>query len=194
MNHILAIEAGAAACAPYHEIVRKVYLTFPTKAFIGFEDQQYEVLNEIAKFFSVPITAVQVTGSAKLGRSLHKQTPFIPGESDLDVAIIDAGLFVWYMELVLRESQGYSNRASFPVRGGQTTQEKYIQYLSKGIFLPDIMPNCPARASLQNFFGLLSDKHTNLFCKISAAIYISQTCFENKQRSAVKIHITKRPI
>jgi len=194
MNHIQAIEAAAAAGTPYHEIVRKVYLTYPTNAFIGFEDQQYELLNEIAQFFKVPITAVQVTGSAKLGRSLHQQTNFIRGQSDLDVAIIDAGLFVWHMELGLRRSKGYSNRASFPLRHGQTTQEEYIQYISKGIFRPEIMPNCPERAQLRNFFGLLSNKHTNLFGSISAAIYVSQACFESKQRSAVKIHIESRPL
>jgi hypothetical protein len=194
MNHIQAIEAGAASGAPYHEIVRKVYLTYPTKAFVGFEDQQYEVLNEIAQYFNVPITAVQVTGSAKLGRSLHKQTDFVPGESDLDVAIIDAISFVWNLELGLRVSKGYSNRASFPLRHGQSTQEMYIQYISKGIFRPDLMPNCPERAQLHNFFGLLSNKHTNIFGSISAAIYVSQACFESKQRSAVKIHIENRPL
>lgn len=194
MNHVQAIEAAATTATPYYEIVRKVYLTFPTKAFIGFEDQQYEVLNEIAQYFNVPITAVQVTGSAKIGRSLHKKTEFIAGKSDLDVAIIDAGLFLWNMELVLRVSKGYSDRASFPLKRGQSTQEEYIQYLSKGIFRPDLMPTCPERAQLGNFFGLLSNKHTNLFSKISAVIYISQKCFEIKQRSAVKVHIENRPL
>ena len=51
MNHIESIEAGLAAKKPYNEIVRKIYLAYPTKAFIGDEERQYIIMNEISCFF-----------------------------------------------------------------------------------------------------------------------------------------------
>ena len=194
MNHLEAINAAIAAKTPYTEIVRKVFLTFPTQAFVGLEDHQYAILNEISEYFGVPITAVHVTGSAKLGRSLHKRTDFRAGESDLDVAIIDTRLFVNYMEIVLRRSKGYSDRSVFPIRDGQSTQEEYIRYLARGIFRPDLMPTGPERADWQNFFGRLSGMHAKLFRSISAAIYVSQSCFEAKQRSAIRHHAENGPL
>ena len=194
MNHLEAINAGIAAKTPYAEIVRKVFLTYPTKAFVGSEDQQYAILNEISDHFDVPINSVQITGSAKLGWSLHKKADFRPGESDLDVAIIDSRLFVKHMEMVLRKSKGYPDRSAFPLRDRQSTQEEYIRYLAKGIFRPDLMPTGPERAIWQDFFGRLSRVHANLFRSISAAIYISQACFEAKQRSAIRNHAENGPL
>ncbi|MBS0442066.1 MAG: hypothetical protein JSR38_08950 [Proteobacteria bacterium] len=38
MDHLDAIDAGLAAKRPYNEIARKVFLTYPTRAFVGDED------------------------------------------------------------------------------------------------------------------------------------------------------------
>ena len=186
MEHLEAIDAGVTARQPYNEIVRKVFLTYPTKAFVGNEEQQYDILNHVADYFRVPITCIQVAGSAKLGHSIHKKTPFIPGQSDLDLAIIDCQLFAWHLEVGLKLSKGYSDGTSFPVRDGSSTQSEYLRYLARGIFRLDLMPTGPQRADWNNFFGRLSAKHATLFKSISAAVYLSQGCFESKQRSAIK--------
>lgn len=39
--------------------VAQVFLTYPTKAFVGHEERQYEILNDVADFFIVPITSIQ---------------------------------------------------------------------------------------------------------------------------------------
>jgi len=186
MNHLDAIDVGLDAHTPYHEIARKVYLTYPTKAFVGDEERQYEILNEISQFFRIPITCVQVAGSAKTGRSFHKGTDFTLGESDLDVAIIDAGLYIHYTEIVLSAAKGYSDRSGFPIKNGRSTFNEYTEYLAKGLFRPDLMCTGQARAEWMAFFGKLSARHGEIFKSISAAIYLSQAFFENKQRSAVK--------
>jgi len=190
MDHLDAIDAGLAAKRPYNEIARKVFLTYPTKAFVGKEECQFEILNAVSGFCRVSITAVQVAGSAKLGHSLHKKTMFTPGQSDLDLAIIDGPLFTSYLEVGLKLSKGYSDGASFPIRGSISTQAEYLRYLARGIFRPDLMPNGPERADWGNFFGQLAAKHVALFKSISAAIYLSQGCFESKQRSAIKARAT----
>lgn len=186
MNHLDAIDAGLAAHRPHNEIVRKVFLTYPTKAFVGNEERQFEILNEVAEHFRVPITSIHAAGSAKLGLSIHKKTTFTPGHSDLDLAIIDSRLFSRYLELGLKLSKGYSDGASFPTRNGTSTQAEYLQYLARGIFRPDLMPVGTEKAAWSNFFGKLSAKHTTVFKSISGAIYLSQGCFESKQRSTIK--------
>jgi hypothetical protein len=72
--------------------------------------------------------------------------------------------------------------------------EEYIQYLARGIFRPDLMPAGPDRAAWHNFFGKLSDKHSDVFKSISASVYLSQAVFEQKQRSAIKNYQADRPI
>lgn len=194
MDHLDAIDAGVTAKKPFHEIARKVFLTYPTKAFVGKEEQQFEILNDVASHFRVPITSIQVAGSAKLGYSLHKKAAFAPGQSDLDLAIIDGSLFAHYLEIGLKLSKGYSDGTVFPIRDGASTKTEYLRYLARGIFRPDLMPIGQQRADWNNFFGQLSARHSALFKSISAATYISQSCFESKQRSAIRARAAKDAI
>ncbi|MDO9066833.1 MAG: hypothetical protein Q7W05_00025 [Deltaproteobacteria bacterium] len=194
MDHLEAIDVGLAAKKPHNEIARKVFLTYPTKLFVGDEERQFEILNEVSEYFRVPITCIHAAGSAKLGHSIHKNTAFTPGRSDLDLAVLDSGLFTRYLELGLKLSKGYSNGASFPMRSGGSTQVEYLRYLSRGIFRPDLMPTGLEKADWSNFFGKLSAKHATVFKSISGAIYLSQGCFESKQRSAIKARAAKETI
>jgi len=186
MNHLEAIDAGLLAKRSHNEIARKIFLTYPTSAFIGDEERQYDILDEVAQHFNIPITSVQAAGSAKIGYSLHKNRSFTAGESDLDLSIIDAQLFAKYLGLGMETSKGYSDNTVFSIRGSQTARDEYLRYLAKGIFRPDLMPIGKARAAWNNFFGRLSLKHSDRFKSISAAIYLSQPCFEFKQRSVIK--------
>lgn len=194
MNHIESIEAGLAAHRPYNEIVRKVFLAYPTKAFVGEEERQYLILNEISVFFGVPIMSVQVAGSAKIGTSFHKRRDFDPGNSDLDIAIIDINLFQKYMEKIYTETKGYSDGTGFSMRDGQSVVDEYKTYLTKGIFRADLMPSGETRKQWNQFFGQLSGRHGDLFKSINAAIYLSQAFFEGKQRSAIKSYIDSKAL
>jgi hypothetical protein len=194
MDHIDAIEIGLREAAPFHEIARKIFLTYPTKAFVGAEEQQFTVLNAIREFFDVPITAIQVAGSAKTGKSFHAQKDFVQGTSDLDVAIVDARLFSKYAETVIRVSKRFSDQSVFPMRRGRSTYREYVDYIAKGMFRPDCMPVCPERAHWHSFFGNLSTQHTNLFGSINACIYLSEGFFESKQRSVIKNYVDSKAI
>jgi hypothetical protein len=194
MNHIEAIEAGLDAGTPYHEIARKVYLTYPTKVFVGQEERQFAILNEIGSFFDVSITSVQVAGSAKTGRSFHQRQDFRPGDSDLDIAIIDTHLFTRYSEAAFRLSRGFSDQSVFPIRDGAPAYEEYARYLARGVFRPDLMPVGPERARIRNFFDQISAKHSDLFSSITGSFYMSQVFFENKQRSSIKSYVDSKAI
>lgn len=194
MDHIHCIDKGLSDSVSHAEIVRKVYLTFPTKIFLEEPDRQYEILNEISTFFSIPITSVQVTGSAKTGRSFHKKRAFESGISDLDIAIVDPELYRKYIEMVFRKSKGYKNKTIFPIRQGRSTFREYQDYVLKGIFRADLMPTCRERGEWDAFFGKISRRHGDLFKRVSASIYFSEIFFEYKQCSSIKCHIENRGI
>ncbi|QNR96240.1 hypothetical protein ICJ04_11890 [Stenotrophomonas sp. 169] len=186
MDHIAAIDAGLAGKVEPGMIARKVFLTYPTMAFVGQEDLQFDILNSVSDKWGVPISSIHVCGSAKIGVSVHKGTPFASGTSDLDLAIIDAGLFVRYMEAVANLTRNYSIRSSFPLVKGVSYREQYLSYLTKGMLNPDFMPVSPMRADWSNFFGRLSSDHSKAFKSISAMIYLSERFFETKQRSVIQ--------
>lgn len=194
MDHLEAIEVGLAGGRPHAEIARKLFLTYPTKVLIGDEERQFRILDAVSVRFGVPIMNIHVCGSAKTGRSFHKRTDFSPKNSDLDVAIIDARLFASCLEEGLRLSRGYSDQTRFPMRAGGSTFEEYRQYLARGIFRPDLMPVGPYRANWNDFFVALSNSHSDLFRSITAGVYLSQACFEQKQRSVIRNYLADRPI
>ncbi len=191
MNHLNVIEKALEEGVAHTDIIRKVYLTYPTYAFVGDEEVQFEILNKIANFFSISINSIQVTGSGKIGRSLHKERDFDSKVSDLDISIIDSSLFVQYMEIVFKVTNGHRDGTLFPMDTllGGSIKAKYLAYLNKGMFRFDMMPSGEERAKVREFFSKLSTEYNYKFKSINAGIYLSQSFFEMKQRSAIEAHV-----
>ncbi|MEM0575658.1 hypothetical protein [Flavobacterium polysaccharolyticum] len=194
MTHLESIDEGLKSNKPHNEIVRKIYLTYPTSALIGNEERQFQILNEISEYFSIPIMNVQVVGSSKTGYSFHKKTTFSFLKSDLDIAIIDGNLFQHYTECVFKSTNGFTDRTGFPFYDGKSTYQQYVNCVAKGIFRPDLMPTGKKRLNWLKFFGQLSSKNKDLFKSINAGIYLSQTFFEYKQTSNINEYILTKPI
>ena len=194
MNYIESIEKGLNEKKSHREIVRKVFLSFPTMAFIGNEEREFLIFNEIANYFCIPLNSIQIVGSAKTGRSFHKNSTFCSKNSDLDVAIIDANLFLRYTEYVFLKSKGFRDRSGFPRIEGQSVFNQYIQYVSRGIFRPDLMPSSKKRANWNRFFGKISTNNKDLFKSINAGIYLSEAFFEQKQTKIIENYLESKPL
>lgn len=194
MTHLESIVEGLNGNRPHSEIVRKIYLTYPTAVFVGNEERQFQILNEISEHFSVPIMNIQVVGSSKTGYSFHKRTVFNYLTSDLDIAIIDPNLFQHYTEWVFKNTRGFTDRTGFPFLDGRSTYSQYVSAVAKGIFRPDLMPTGKKRLSWLKFFGQLSGKNKDLFKSINGGIYLSQTFFEFKQASNITEYISVKPL
>lgn len=193
MNHIESIEKSLSEKLSHNEIVRKVYLTYPTIALINQEEKQFDILNAISLYFNIPINHIQVCGSSKVGKSFHKVSNFTPKISDFDIAIIDSNLFLKYSELVFDVTNGLQNITKFTTSKGNN-YESYVQYISKGIFRPDLMPSCKERVDWFKFFHQLSLKHNDYFKSINAGIYNSQLFFEYKQAKNIRDYINYKKI
>lgn len=181
------IRSGVDQGLSNEEICRKIYLTYPTYAFEGDFEMEFELLNRISYEFNLPITAVQIAGSAKTGYSYFKSTEFVKGSSDLDIAIIDPYLFQAYCEIVMQETRGLKDLSRFKRTADTDNYKAYIKYIANGYFRPDLMPACEPRKEWFNFFNKLSQNYVNYFSDINAGIYFSELFFEYKQSENIDI-------
>ena len=181
MKYNAGIELGLRNGVPHEEIARKIFLCYPTNVFVDNEEVGFEILNQISIHFRVPFMSVQVVGSSKVGFSYHQDREFVPGESDLDIAIIDTSLFVKYSEIVFRVTNGYTSRQMFE----QGSDSRFTKGLAKGMMRPDLMPRCQEKNEWFDFFRQLSSRYYRLFDNINGGIYASYFFFENKQAGVV---------
>lgn len=145
-----------------------------------------ELLHSIRKLvsaeFSLSTRDILVCGSAHVGYSIFKQREFIPGTSDLDLGIISPVLFSKMVEQVIDLTRGYTDLTAFDRRNGVNLKDEFVRYVAeKGMIRPDLLPNCPIKRRWFEFFDQLSQNHLGDFKKISAAIYLSESCFASKQ-------------
>ncbi len=184
--HTKGIKTGKRKNLKSNVIARKLYLCYPTHAFMGDEksyDMQFDIYNEISEYFNISINSIKAAGSGQTGHSFYKNTDFNPGKSDLDIAIIDLNLFNRYIEIVYKNTNGLRDRSKFKDDG---TYKQYCSYLAKGIFRPDLMPYCKERREWFAFFNKLSERYFELFKDINAGIYASQQFFEFKQAESLE--------
>lgn len=177
------------------KITRKIYLVFPTHAFKDQYDLQLELLSEVSCYLDVPISSIHIVGSAKTGISFVKGTSFCPDKSDIDIAIVDHYLYFKKFEQSHKESNGW-NTNSFNIQDNPEETKKqrklFLDYLQKGIFRPEIMPNSTERAHWLNFFNRLSGKYSKYCNGITAWIYAGEHFLTFKQQSAVESFLSNK--
>lgn len=178
-----AIRIGIANHEPVEQISRKIYLSFPTKAFIGYEDIEFEILNKIASHLDVPFPSIQVVGSAKTGYSYINKRDFTPSKSDLDIAVISSKLFKFCLDYTYKETNGYAVFTNFE---RPDDPEKFYGNIFLGFINPYNLPYGNFRQEWIGFFNELSTHYYDYFRQISGGIYATQYLFEMKQARAIE--------
>lgn len=192
MDHKKLIENGAEARLPIRQIARQLYFLAPSHAFEGNYELQLRLYERICEFLSLPLSAIRLVGSGHTGFSLVKNTVFDKENSDLDVAIVDASLYLELFELAFDVTSGWRDISKFPGRGlqQQNNRESFLKYLRKGVIRPDLMPASPRKAEWSNFFGQLADDYSKFCNGISAGIYARELFMAAKQESAIKTYLS----
>lgn len=194
MKHI-GIDTGISNGNTDTEIARKIFLSYPTSVFENKHEIEFDIKNKISQFFDIPITSVQVAGSAKLGYSYHKSKIFEIGESDLDIAIINTDLYLRYAMIAFQKTNGYTDLSHFKQQGtlgGVKVKDNFIKYLARGILRPDLLPNCEEKIDWFKFFNNLSSEYIKIFKNINAGIYCNEKFYEHKQSDVIKKYKNKR--
>ncbi|WPE20492.1 hypothetical protein [Shinella zoogloeoides] len=165
-----------------------IYLSNYPACFIGKEAHWHGLRTRVAKNFQVDVSSIRLAGSGHLGVSAFKKTSFKSRDSDLDLAIISPNLFAKYLGWVIVSTQSFRRLSNFPrLRDGKSGVESFKQYVSeKGMIRPDLLPAGKFKTEWIDFFREISSEYEG-FCKnISAAIYITEDCFVEKQVPTVR--------
>ncbi|HDR2353828.1 TPA: hypothetical protein QCH65_000979 [Enterobacter roggenkampii] len=192
MERVEIIKGCISSGRNHEDIIGQIYLSMPTFAFEANYDKQYNIMKKISERLCVPYYGIQVTGSAKIGVSLHKKKAFSAASSDLDVAIIDKDLFIKTSEAIFNETNGLARRdvfARYTDRNTGREVDKYEEYkrnLLKGIIIDNSMPTGDTKRNWAKLFDELSGEYRKDFKSISGAIYMSQYYFIHKQKSIIQ--------
>lgn len=163
------------------DIVRKLFLIHPTHAFNENLNAADDILNRVSLEFNIPINDILVCGSAKIGFSLYKNTSYVPGVSDLDLAIINNHLYCNIFNKILSETRNYSKRDLFS--GNKLDRYKYG--INLGMINYIFMPNIKLKKDLMKFFDEISIDHRGAFSSISCCFYMSEENFKQKQINGI---------
>lgn len=167
------------------ERARRLFITEPPASLVSDHDREFAIKTDISKFFAVPYSVVSFCGSAQIGFSVHKDTPFEPGVSDLDAACIDAHLFQRAWMDVIKATRAFTDSTPFGHRGPESINQLRDQIVKRGMIRIDAMPISELSQNWSAFQGEISRKHTTMFRRISVAIYINEYAFCWKQDSAL---------
>lgn len=153
------------------EVIDK-YLLFGTPyIFRNNESLYYQLLKDIEKYFGVGRENVFVVGSSKLGFSISpiKRYKEWGEDSDIDIAIIDYGVFLNYW----KETYTYN-----PDCDARTIKENerfamFLSYLSKGWLRPDMFP----KKMGDELFSFLRELHGLYNYKVRVGFYADRFFF-----------------
>ena len=186
MNCLEGIKNSLIKDEETREIARKIYLSFNSEIFKQNQDTEFYIKNQISKRFEIPFSSIEIVGSSKTGFSFFKDKKFIPGSSDLDIAIISLPLFNKFCELSHEITSGYSDLSSFPFFKGTRTDNQFRKGISNGYVNPFFMPNCEFKNDWLVFFNSISNDYFELFKSINGGIYASEYYFEYKQIECIE--------
>ena len=167
------------------ERARRLFLTERPASLNRQEDREFAIKTEVSNFFGTPYAGVAFCGSGQIGFSVHKNTLFEPGISDLDAACIDTHLFQQAWMDVIDSTRAFTDLSAFGQRGQAGVNLLRDQIVRRGMIRVDAMPNSRLSQEWRRFQNTLSAKHTDLFQKITLAVYINEYAFCWKQDSAL---------
>jgi hypothetical protein len=90
MNYAEWIHEQHARCVPIEQIAEDV-LDGPVLSVDA--ERLTSLLQDVSQLLAVPVADIQIVGSARFGFSLRDGAPFDPSFSDLDLAVVNAGLY-----------------------------------------------------------------------------------------------------
>lgn len=192
MDRHAVIDFEFARGAKSDAIARRVYIVEFPAALKDYSAEFFDIIERVRDFFGVPINDIRLGGSAQSGYSFHENRPFVLGQSDLDLAIVNTSLFEKYLRIVQArivpdpESVPTPNQSLFPTRRGNSVYNQFLKKVAiEGALFPQLMPICPEVQDIIDFQNRLSEMYTRFFKDISVVFFLSCAFFEFRQRSNI---------
>lgn len=170
-----------------HERARRIFLEEPSFALTTKKEFEFEIKSRISAHFNVQFRSIVFCGSAHLGFSPHKDTEFVPGASDLDVAIIDMGTFQSVWMLLVEATRAFTDLSGFRTfpNPDKIIEEVRGMMVRRGLIHLASMPTSRKLDYHRIFFDQLSKPYREVFSKINVTFYMNEYAFCWKQNSAL---------
>ena len=123
----------------YSVLVRKYLFHGIPFVFENRESEYYDFRAEIANQWNVRFHEVLILGSAKLGYSYYKRTPFSLN-SDIDVSIVNPWLFEEFVKAIADIQYQIDRSKIRMTHEGMIEYNRFLKYMVKGWMRPDLLP------------------------------------------------------
>ena len=136
----------------------------------------HQIIKETSLHFEIPYHHIKVIGSAHMGFSFidknkNDKVKYYDQKSDIDIAIINADLFISTHKKTFIATEAFTNNVSFKT---PQSSKYYRENVPHGFIRPDSIACIEEREKWLNFFHNLS-KDSNII--ISGALYLDETFF-----------------
>lgn len=153
---------------------------------------EFDIKQSISHHYQCDFRSVVFCGSAHLGFSPTKDTDFRPGDSDLDVAIIDHNLFQAVWRDAVNATRAFNDLSVFgsePNATRRVTEFRDMMF-KRGLIHAHNLPRGEPFDQDRRFIDRLSARYTRLFKTISISFYMNEYAFAWKQDSSIQ-HIIR---
>ncbi len=168
-----------------YDKVRRLFIEERAYALKDNRNVEYEIKKEISEYFGISYSSVSFTGSAQLGFSVHKDKLFLQGESDLDVACIDIGLYQECWIDIVDSTKAFTDFTNFSFPQRDKIDQLKDAILRRGVIRIQLLPKSKLSLRLKDFESRLSRRYIEYFNGISVAIYMNEYAFCWKQDSSL---------
>ena len=162
---------------------KRAYFDLPSYALGDKQAVEFSIKKSVSDRYRVPFRSIVFTGSAQLGFSPTKDSLFVKGRSDLDLACIDSGLYQEIWLEIVSATDNFKDRSVYV--STDHIEKLQSQILRRGMILMDYLPLCSRRTIDASFWGGLTSRHKEYFARVSLAVYISEEAFCRKQAAAL---------
>jgi hypothetical protein len=154
-------------------IAEHLYRRVPSQIERDYPSRMSDILRSVSDRFGVECDDIVVIGSARFGCSLRSGSAFMPGRSDLDLAIVSA-----------KAADAWA--CSGHPQGGGSHDTRYNIYARRGIIRLDLSPDQDQRLRYLRWCSDLSNRHRTLFSAITVTLYESRGAFLRKQANEIR--------
>jgi hypothetical protein len=165
-----------------HNKARNEFLTDGAFYFRDKPEVYLAIKDSISSKTGTPTSMIRVCGSAYWGKSFKSGYDFRPSVSDLDIALIDAGLFVTCLSEVRKLTWNFTNLTKFNVPNSPQIFQDYAY--KKGMIRVELMPLTNSKSNLDRVSQQLSEAYAEHFSKVSIIVYDTENSFTVKQISS----------
>lgn len=172
---------------------RRIFLEEASFAIGGKKNTEFYIKSVVARRFRVPFRAVVFCGSSHLGFSPYKDQEFIPGKSDLDLALISMDAFQATWRALNEATKSFTDFAVFSrfEQPLEVADEVKTMMVKRGVLHLSKMPACPDFDGIRDFLDKLAKPHRSLFGAITLSFYMNEYAYCWKQNSAIETILGK---